>query len=181
MAVAGGTAGGGGPFLRAIRGLNNDLPRWMDAKRNARRWFAQMMLRAEGLAKARAPVLTGALRASINGTIVGTSLAQGAPLQGRLSVGVIYGRMQEWEHPTRAFYAYFSILDIAREIEGILEGDAASVWIGTGRGWMGTMSFNPGISDFSQGKTGGAFSRDFDSGTAQGGVAGSGRIGPGGI
>lgn len=182
MAVAGGFGGGGNlrgrGVLRPVRGFINDLPKAIDAKRNIRKWFTSMMLRAETIAKSRAPVLTGALRASINGAVIGTNLSKGSPLQGRLAVGVVYGRRQEWEHRSRAFYAYFSLLDIAREIEGVLDGNAASVWIGSGRGYKGTMSFNPGIST---GPTFGSHARTFEEGVQGGGVAGSGKIGPGGI
>ena len=161
--------------LRPIKGFYNDLPNSLDAHKQVRRWFNQMGMKGERLAKGRAPVDTGALRASISWAMTGTqSTRKGGPLQGRLAVGVVYGRRQEWEHQSRAFYLYDSVLDVAREIEQTLQSDAASVWIGTGRGYRGTPSFNPGIST---GPTFGAFSRSFDQGVAGGGVAGSGRVG----
>lgn len=157
-------------FLKPVRKFYNDLPRALDVRKNVRAWFDRLGMRSEALAKERAPVDTGFLRGTINWTIVGTNLREGGTLIGRLAVGAVYGRRQEWEHATHSFYAYRSIEEVARELESMLEGDAASVWIGAGRGWKGTMSFNPGLS------TGGMGARSFEQGVADGGVAASGEV-----
>lgn len=155
-----------GPILRAIRPLRNELPDAFSAKKNVARWFNGMGLRAEGLAKQNAPVLTGALQASINWRMIGTNISTGAPLRGRLAVGVAYGRRQEWEHASRSLYMYRAIMVVVGEIQRVLgsEPSAARIWVGATRGWKRSHSFNPGLS------TGGAGSRDWAQGTAEGGV-----------
>jgi hypothetical protein len=125
--------------------MENDLARGLDVRRNVRRWFYGMGLKAEAGAKAAAPVLTGALRASINFAMIGADLSAGGMLTGRLQVGVVYGRRQEWEHRTKSFYAYRALRAVADEISVTLQSDAPSVWIGVGRGWKGTWSYNPGM------------------------------------
>lgn len=138
-----------GYVFRAVRGLENDLPKSLDVRRNARRWFDMMGLRAEAMAKTNAPVLTGALRSSINWHMIGTDITHGGVLLGRLQVGVAYGRRQEWEHKSRSFYAYRAVLAVSQEIASTLQSEdgAASVWLGTGRGWKGTWSWNPFFSE----------------------------------
>lgn len=158
-----------GPILRAIRPLRNQLPDAFSAKKNVWRWFNSMGLRAEMLAKENAPVLTGALRASINWKMIGGNITRSGVLRGRLRVGVVYGRRQEWEHATRSFYMYRAVMVVVGEIQQILgsEDQTTRIWVGTTRGYARTWSFNPGMS------TGGAGATDWEEGTADGGVTGS--------
>lgn len=140
--------------------LVNDLVKGLDARRNVRVWFFRMGLMSEGLAKERAPVRTGFLRSTINWALVGTDISAGGVLQGRLQVAAVYGRRQEWEHRVHSFYAWTAMQDTADAISGVLSSDdgAAQVWLGTGRGWKGTWSWNPGITTFSRGSPGGVVS-----------------------
>lgn len=160
-----------GHVLRTIRGLSNDLANSLDVRKNVRLWFHLQGLEAEALAKAAAPVLTGFLRSTINWDLIGTDIAAGGVLMGRLQVGAVYGRRQEWEHRSRSFYAWRAIEAIARKIEGTLQSDAPSVWLGVGRGWKGTWSYNPGM----QGGGSGVLPRGMPPGSG-GAVAGSFRV-----
>lgn len=138
-------------MILGVTPLKNELLKGLDVRRNARIWFNRMGLMSEGLAKSRAPVLTGFLRSTINWALIGSDISAGGFLQGRLQVGAVYGRRQEWEHKVHSFYAWTAIQDTGAAISSALgtESGAAQIWLGVGRGWKGTWSWNPDMTTFS--------------------------------
>lgn len=163
--------------LQVVKQIENDLLKGLDAHRNLSAWFNGVGLRAEGRAKQYAPVLTGALRASINWALTITGTRGGGPIQGRLRSPLRYARRQEWEHRSRSFYMYRAVVLASKEIESVLSKDTSvKIWIGAGgRGGAkyggNGLSGNPAL-----GGRQGAFTYSEDAFLAAGGVQGSARV-----
>jgi len=95
------------PSERTIRGIRNFTIRTMN--KYGRK--AQKVAKKPG----HSPFLTGALVKSIKWQKARNGVVLSRGIVGRLSVGVPYGRIQEYEHPTRSLYLQRAIEQVYPE------------------------------------------------------------------